>query len=158
MKDPIEKVITVFVIISFTIMILNVSFQVFSRVFTPGLSQIWTEELTRFLFIYSVTIAAPLAMKRKMYVNIELVNFLPQVIQDILHIIIQLAVAILFSIIMIYGCQFTKLGMTQLAPTIRIPIAIIYISIPIMGALMTFYTLYNLFLYIKSIKKGGGNQ
>lgn len=156
MKDPIEKALTFMVIVSFTALILTVTFQVFTRVFMPGFSQIWTEEVTRFLFIYSITMSAPLAMKRKMYVNIELINHLPNKIKIIIHVIIQFAVAFLFLILMIYGFQFTKIGMSQMAPTIKIPISIIFVTIPVMGALMVWYTFYNLYLYLKSVKKSGG--
>lgn len=157
MKDPIEKALTFMVIVSFTALIFTVTFQVFTRVFLPGFSQIWTEEVTRFLFIYSITLSAPLAMKRKMYVNIDLINHLPSKMKIIIHVIIQLAVAFLFLILMIYGLQFTKIGMTQMAPTIKIPISAIFITIPVMGALMVFYTLYNLYLYLNSVKNNGGN-
>lgn len=157
MKDPIEKGLTFIVIISFTALMLTVLMQVFTRVFTPEWSQIWTEEVTRFLFIYSITMAAPLAMKRKMYVNIELINYLPAKIQIVVHILIQLAITTLFLILMIYGFEFTRIGMTQTAPTIKIPISFIFVTIPVMGAFMVLYTIYNLYLYIKSVKNGGGS-
>lgn len=155
MKDPLEKVLKIGVFSVFILLILTVSFQVFSRVFFPSLSRIWTEELTRFLFIYAIAFAAPLAMKQAAYVNIDLIDKLPVRIVILVKIVVEIMIAALFLLVFYYGIRFTMLGINQRAPTIKIPMAAVFVSIPIMGALMFFYSVVNFGKFLKKLKTGG---
>lgn len=155
MKDPLEKVLKIGVFSVFILLILTVSFQVFSRVFFPSLSRIWTEELTRFLFIYAIAFAAPLAMKQAAYVNIDLIDKLPVRIVILVKIVVEIMIAALFLLVFYYGIRFTMLGIHQRAPTIKIPMAAVFVSIPIMGALMFFYSVVNFWKFLKKLKTGG---
>lgn len=155
MKDPLEKVLKIGVFSVFILLILTVSFQVFSRVFFPSLSRIWTEELTRFLFIYAIAFAAPLAMKQAAYVNIDLIDKLPVRIVILVKIVVEIMIAVLFLLVFYYGIRFTMLGIHQRAPTIKIPMAAVFVSIPIMGALMFFYSVVNFWKFLKKLKTGG---
>jgi TRAP-type transport system permease small protein len=155
MKDPLEKILKTGVFCVFTALILTVSFQVFSRIFFPSLSRIWTEELTRFLFIYAVAFAAPLAMKQRAYVNIDLIDKLPVRIVIPVKILVEIMTAVLFLLMFYYGIRFTMLGIYQRAPTIKIPMAAVFMSIPIMGGLMLFYSAVNFLSFLKKLKTGG---
>lgn len=155
MKDPLEKILKTGVFCVFTALILTVSFQVFSRIFFPSLSRIWTEELTRFLFIYAVAFAAPLAMKQRAYVNIDLIDKLPVGIVIPVKILVEIMTAVLFLLVFYYGIRFTMLGIYQRAPTIKIPMAAVFMSIPIMGGLMLFYSAVNFLSFLKKLKTGG---
>lgn len=155
MKDPLEKILKTGVFCVFTALILTVSFQVFSRIFFPSLSRIWTEELTRFLFIYAVAFAAPLAMKQRAYVNIDLIDKLPVRIVIPVKILVEIMTAVLFLLVFYYGIRFTMLGIYQRAPTIKIPMAAVFMSIPIMGGLMLFYSAVNFLSFLKKLKTGG---
>lgn len=157
MKDPLEKILKTGVFCVFTALILTVSFQVFSRIFFPSLSRIWTEELTRFLFIYAVAFAAPLAMKQRAYVNIDLIDKLPVRIVIPVKILVEIMTAVLFLLVFYYGIRFTMLGIYQRAPTIKIPMAAVFMSIPIMGGLMLFYSAVNFLSFLKKLKTGGTN-
>jgi TRAP-type transport system small permease protein len=155
MKDPLEKILKAGVFLVFSSLVLVVAFQVFSRIFFPNFSQIWTEEVTRFLFIYSIALAAPLAMKEEAYVNIDLVNRLPSKLLIPIKIGINILFITLFLIIFYYGIHFTILGTTQRAPTIKIPISTVFVSVPVMGGLMVYYAVRNLAKFIRFIKSGG---
>ena len=157
MKDPLEKILKTGVFCVFTALILTVSFQVFSRIFFPSLSRIWTEELTRFLFIYAVAFAAPLAMKQRAYVNIDLIDKLPVRIVIPVKILVEIMTAALFLLVFYYGIRFTMLGIYQRAPTIKIPMAVVFISIPIMGGLIFFYSVVNFWNFLRELKTGGTN-
>jgi len=155
MKDPLEKILRIGVFCVFTALILTVSFQVFSRIFFPTLSRIWTEELTRFLFIYAVAFAAPLAMKQTAYVNIDLIEKLPIKIVIIVKVAVEVIVAVLFLLVFYYGIQFTMLGIHQRAPTIKIPMAAVFMSIPIMGGFIFFYSIVNFGKFLRELKTKG---
>ena len=155
MKDPLEKILKTGVFCVFTALILTVSFQVFSRIFFPTLSRIWTEELTRFLFIYAIAFAAPLAMKQTAYVNIDLIEKLPVRIVILVKIAVEIMVLVLFLLVSYYGIRFTMLGIHQRAPTIKIPMAAVFVSIPVMSGFMFFYSVVNFWGFLKKLKTGG---
>ena len=155
MKDPLEKVLKAGVFTVFSALVLVVTFQVLSRILFPDLSQIWTEEVTRFLFIYAIALAAPLAMKRRAYVNIDLINKLPSKFVIVIKVLVELMIICLFVVIFYYGIKFTMLGASQRAPTIKIPISVVFVAVPFMGALMTLYSAANLIDFIKHIKSVG---
>ena len=102
-KSCIEKALEYMVIFTFTALIAVVFLQVFARFFLPKAPS-WTEEASRFFFIYSIAFGAPLALKRGEYVRVDiLINIFPKKIQDILDGIIYLILTIFFLIITYYG-------------------------------------------------------
>lgn len=154
--DVIEKILKFCTFMSFLGLICAVSFQVITRFLLPNLSQVWTEELTRFLFIFSVSFAAPLAMKKKEYVNVDiLINLFPKKVREIIQLLIYAVTIGLFSIVLYFGFEFAKLGVNQSAPTMNIPMVYVYSAIPVMAMLIVGYTIYNVVQHIKEMKKRG---
>lgn len=138
-KSCIEKALEYMVIFTFTALIAVVFLQVFARFFLPKAPS-WTEEASRFFFIYSIAFGAPLALKRGEYVRVDiLINMFPKRIQDILDGIIYLVLTIFFLIITYCGYTFGSLGLTQTSPAMGLPMYIPYMSIGLSGAFLTVY-------------------
>ncbi|WP_199614019.1 TRAP transporter small permease [Paenibacillus alkalitolerans] len=138
--------------IVFAALILVVVIQILSR-FLP-FSFIWTEELARFLFIYGIVLGAPLAIKRKEFVNVDmLINKLPPRNKRFYDIILNVAVILLMFIIGMKGMEFAGLGVGQQSSTMPIPMAVPYASICISAFLMVLYSLHNLMEQL-SAKRG----
>lgn len=138
-KSCIEKVLEFMVIFTFTALISVVFLQVFARFFLPKAPS-WTEEASRFFFIYSVVFGAPLALKRGEYVRVDiLINMLPVKFQDILDGIIYLILTLFFLVITYHGYIFGSLGLTQTSPAMGLPMYIPYMSIGISGLFLVLY-------------------
>lgn len=138
-KGCIEKTLEFMVIFTFVALISVVFLQVFARFFLPKAPS-WTEEASRFFFIYSVVFGAPLALKRGEYVRVDiLINMLPEKFQDILDGIIYLILTIFFLVIAYCGYIFGSLGLTQTSPAMGLPMYIPYMSIGISGVFLTIY-------------------
>lgn len=153
-KDYVEKILENCAFISFTALVITVLIQIFTRYLPMGISFIWTEELTRFLFIYSVAFSAPLAMKRKEYVNVDLIlNILPQNIRNIFDTVINFLTVILFTIVFFQAIKFAKLGIGQTSPALRIPAYIGFSSIMILAIFALYYAALNLKDQLRSIGK-----
>ncbi|MCD6574469.1 TRAP transporter small permease [Candidatus Aerophobetes bacterium] len=93
----------------------------------------WTDELTRFIFIYLVFLGIPIAFRREAHVVIKFfTSFLPSRVQKWLGIGINIAVAfIMFAIaIASFSIIFGQVGQT-LAPGLKCPRAYIYAAVPI---------------------------
>lgn len=153
--DILEKVLETGTFLTFTALVMVVLLQVVTRFALPSLSFVWTEEASRFLFVYSVAFGAPLAMKKNEYVNVDiLTSLLPKRVRHGLEAIIYLATVVLFSVVFIYGMEFAKLGVTQMSPTMGMPMTIAYSSITITAFCIIVYAIYNFVGHIANKKRG----
>ncbi|WP_418964460.1 TRAP transporter small permease [Cetobacterium sp.] len=140
-KDYIEKTLEYMVIISFLTLILVVFLQVFSRFFLPKAPS-WTEELSRFLFIYSIMTAAPIALKRNEFVRVDILLVkLNKKVQHIFEIITYCLLNIFFLIIAYEGFTFGNLGVKQTSPAMGIPMYLSYGTVCYSGIFLLIYGL-----------------
>lgn len=155
-KDYLEKILEVGSFIMFTALVLNVTFQILTRNIFTSISAVWTEEASRFLFIYSIVFAAPLAMKHKEYVNVDiLLNLLPKGARTGWDIFINGLSALLFILVSIKGIDFARIGIGQSSATLGISMSIMYASIGLTSLFITIYAVFNFIDYIRSLEKGG---
>jgi len=153
-RDIIETILEVGTFIFFAALIIVVLLQVFTRFLFPDKSFVWTEEASRFCFIYAVAFAAPLAMKKQEYVNVDIVlTKLSKGARRALELTIRIINVILFSIVFFQAIKFAKLGIGQTSATMRIPMYISYSSIAIMTFFITFYAVHDLMRFISGLKK-----
>ncbi|MEW9124252.1 MAG: TRAP transporter small permease subunit [Thermotaleaceae bacterium] len=156
--DIIEKILEIGTFLAFTGLLIVVLLQVVTRFFMPALSFVWTEEASRFLFVYSVAFGAPLAMKRKEFVNVDiLTSILPKGVRKFLEILSYLITVILFTVVFLKGIDFAELGVVQKSITMRIPMSIAFSTISITSFFILLYTVLHLFYYLRDIGKTGDN-
>lgn len=140
-KDYIEKTLEYMVNISFLTLMLVVFLQVFSRFFLPKAPS-WTEELSRFLFIYSIMTAAPIALKRNEFVRVDILLVkLNKKVQYIFEIITYCLLNIFFLIIAYEGFTFGNLGVKQTSPAMGIPMYLSYGTVCYSGIFLLIYGL-----------------
>lgn len=138
-KGYIERTLELMTILTFTLLISVIFLQVFARFFLPK-SPSWTEEISRFLFIYSVMSAAPLALQKGEYVKVDLIlNKFADKTRRVLNIISLFFITIFSSIIAYEGITFGSLGIGQTSPAMGISMHIPYFSISFAGLFLTFY-------------------
>jgi len=155
-KDFVQKILETCAFISFSSLVITVLIQIFTRYLPLGISFIWTEEMTRFLFIYSVAFSAPLAMKKREYVNVDLIlNVLPEYVRQIFDIFIDLLSCVLFTIVFFQAIKFAKLGIGQTSPAMRIPAYIGFSSIMLLAIFVLYYGLGNLKERLFSLNRRG---
>ncbi|MFT9495067.1 TRAP transporter small permease [Anaerosolibacter sp.] len=151
-KDILEKILEAGTFLFFGALILNVSTQVFMRNFFPASAPVWTEEASRFLFIYSIVFAAPLAMKKREYVNVDLLlNIMPDRIRKTVEFLIDIVSTALFVIVFIKGTEFAKLGIGQTSAILRIPMQIGYSSIAITTFFIAIYGIYHIIRQVRGV-------
>lgn len=149
-KDYIEKILEIGAVLCFTALILVVSLQVFARFCLPQ-SPVWTEEASRFLFIYSVAFAAPIALKKNEYVKVDLiVNKLNSKVKIILEAFIYIVLSLFFLTLSYYSLPFAKLGIGQTSPAIGLSMFIPYASILILSF---FIGMYSILKILETFKK-----
>lgn len=139
-NDYIAKVLGIGAVISFTALISVVSLQVFARFMLPKAPS-WTEEASRFLFIYSVAFSAPLALKRGEYVKVDIVvSKMPKKLVEKLDGIIYGFLSLFFLLITYHGYTYASLGTIQTSPAMALPMVIPYSSIAFSAVFITIYS------------------
>ncbi len=125
-------------------MIVVVTWQVFSR-FVLRNSPSWSEELSRYLFIWISLLAVPLALERKRHLGFDYFVADLKGRNKIIADMVAWGMVALFSLVMIYwGIKVSLLTWPQITPSLRIPRGIIYLPMPLSGLLILFFSVEDL--------------
>jgi TRAP-type C4-dicarboxylate transport system permease small subunit len=119
----------------------TVLLQISGRLFLPfALS--WTEELSRYLFIYMVALAAGVAIRRHRHVNVELFHHLLGLrARAVYQALICLLIGGFALMVLPAAWQFAQNGAWQTSPTLRVPMLYIFFSTVVLFALVLCYSL-----------------
>ncbi len=147
----ITKILSVILIIIMAVMVLDVSWQVFTRFILKDPSS-FTEELAGFLLIWIGLLGASYALYSRAHLGIDVLTAkLEGSNKQLVEILINIIV-ILFSlfILVIGGFRLVNLTFTlnQISPAMGIPMGYVYLVLPITGILMIFYSLRVIYLTI----------
>ncbi|MBO1265198.1 TRAP transporter small permease [Proteiniclasticum sp. SCR006] len=155
-KDIIETILKIGTLASFVGLIVTVLLQVITRFFIPGITLVWTEEGSRFLFKFAVAFGAPLAMKHNEYVNVDIVlNMMKGKSKDVLNVIIQIMSIGLFAVVLKESWTFVKIGHAQMSPTLGIPMSVSHAAITVASLFIILYGVVNLYKTFTGFRKGG---
>src|SRR5699024_2579807 len=141
LMNKVDKVFGVISVLLFTALLLVVVIQILSR-YVP-IEFTWTEELSRYLFVYSMVTAAPVALRKSEFITVDmLITALPTLkAQRIYESVVSAAIAIFSVFLFIYGIQFAGLGMDFYAPTLGVTMIYVYTAIPVLALLLFIYSI-----------------
>lgn len=156
LKKPVDSFISTFAIIVMILLVICVTWQVFSRYFLHIPSTI-TDEIARFSMIWVGLLGAAYTVGLQKHLSIDLFTHnLPPRKKAINGIFINLCITGFSLGVMIFG-GFTLVSNVyssgQLSPSMQIPMAYVYIALPLSGILMLFYSLLFLFDNLNSLKE-----
>lgn len=144
MKKIIERILKLGTLISTVGFIGATLVQIYAR-FLLESAPSWTEEASRFFFVYTMSFAAGLAMKENYFVSLDVFyNKLKKSYQKIVDIMISISCIILFSITAIFAIQYAILGIPESSPSLGAPMFIAFSSIVVMSFSIGIYAFYNL--------------
>ncbi|GLO64517.1 MULTISPECIES: TRAP transporter small permease [Oceanobacillus] len=135
----IDKILGIIAMLLFAALLLVVIIQILSRYFPYDF--IWTEELSRYLFVYSIVIAAPLALRKQEFIKVDmLIEFLPKHVRRIYESVIAVLILLFSVVLFIYGFNLVTLGIDFYAPTLGFSMAYTYAAIPLLAVLLIVYS------------------
>ncbi|HGO5816230.1 TPA: TRAP transporter small permease [Mannheimia haemolytica] len=155
-KKTVDRFISTFSIIVMVLLVICVSWQVFSR-YVLKIPSTMTDEIARFSMIWVGLLGAAYTVGLQKHLSIDLFTHnLSSRKKAISNIFINICI-IAFSIgVMIFG-GFALVSNVyisgQLSPSMQIPMAYIYIALPLSGILMLFYSMLFLFQNISLLKE-----
>ena len=100
----------------------------------------WSEEMVRFLFIWSSFVAAAIGIREGIHIGIDVfVNLVPRRIARFIEIIVSLVIMVFGAYMIYYGWLVTRMTHSQPSPALGLPMSWVYLSIPVMGVLLIVY-------------------
>lgn len=126
-KVVLEKICMVL----FIAMTLIIWVHVFSR-YILGHSLIWTEDVTKALMVYAAMFGAAILLQEDGHMS---VSFISEKLKFEMWLkLMFLILTVVFSFwLVIYGQQYTVVGIRLVAPTTRLPFSYYYFAIPLGG-------------------------
>ena len=137
-------------------LLLVVLLQVFGR--WLGKSFAWTEETTRFLFIWMMFIAVAAGFNRAESSRVTvLLQLLPRFIQKICTVLYFIFSSGFFGFMAKYGLELTmqKFAINEMGAAVALPLGFIMVCVPISGVLGIIGTIQSLLEYFKKVDIGG---
>ena len=149
-----------FLIILLVVMVIDVSWQVFSRYVLQQSSSV-TEELATFLLIWVALLGAAYAYREKAHLGIDLIsNKLSYKGKFYSEIIVLIVVVLVAFFAFVFGGSrlvYITFTLNQLSPAMRINMGFIYSVVPISGILILLYS-FDSFLNILVLFKKRNNE
>lgn len=116
----------------------------------------WGEEVSRYLFIWSAMLGAAIAAKRRAHFGIDfLVKILPFPVQTATAVGVNLCICALMGVVAVQGTKLALSNLSQISPTLAIPMAVPYAAVPVCALLMLIYTIVETWAIASGAKKAG---
>jgi len=138
LSESIDSVIGKIVFLAITGMIISITLQIVFRVFFHALT--WTEEMSRYLLVWSTFLGATMAYKRGMHISVTFcVNIFPEKIRKLIVILGIIFSLVFFAVAINYGIKLMVLQKVQISPALRLPMRWVYLVLPTSFIIMTIY-------------------
>lgn len=121
------------VVLSVAILIIPVSLQIFSRMTDIIPSYIWTEEMARFLFVWTIMLGSMIGVREAAHFEVDLLPQLPPRGEALARIIGRLGVLIMALVFVWGGWLFTKFAFNRISELAELPLWLIHIAWPVAG-------------------------
>lgn len=128
-----SQLLSAVVVLSVGILVVPVMLQIVSRYTDLIPSYIWTEELARFLFIWTVMIGAMLGVRDSAHFDVDLLPDLGVRGNAAMRIVAKLGILAIALVFVVGGIEFTKFAWNRTSELAELPLWLIHIAWPVAG-------------------------
>ena len=153
LDELLDKILSIITVACYMLMIIAVLMQIAAR-YIPSLTLSWTEELTRFFFIFIICLGAPLSLKYASYADVDLfyVKF-PRSVKKIVYLLIYISITIFTIVVILSGYRFILIGTTSVSPALKWPKFIHHSSVFLFGIFTLIYSILKLVYFAQDSDK-----
>jgi TRAP-type C4-dicarboxylate transport system permease small subunit len=120
-------------VLAVAILVIPVTLQIISRYTALIPSYIWTEEMARFLFIWTIMIGAMVGVRESSHFEVDVWPDLPRRVEAAVRIVARLGVLALALVFVAGGIEFTRFAWNRISELAELPLWLIHIAWPIAG-------------------------
>ena len=147
-----DKMILPVTSVIFVVMILIVFLQVVAR-YVFGSSLSWSEEIARFLLVWTIFLAAGYTLGQGSHIFLDVVfNSFPRPMQKVLRRFSGVMLLGFSYVLTHYGFEMVQIGSRQTSSAVGVPMWLVYSAIPVGGILLIIYCLFEIILGQEEIK------
>ena len=128
-----SRLLSWLLVASVAVLIIPVSLQIFSRYTALIPSYIWTEELARFCFIWSIMLGAMVGIREGTHFVVDLWPPLNPRLQAAIRLVASGFVLIFAWVFLWWGIDFTRFAFNRISELAELPLWLIHIAWPIAG-------------------------
>ena len=140
------------VIISTLLLIASVTVQIYARFFLEN-TPVWTEEASRFFFIYTIAFSSGIAFSEGYFVSMDIVyQQLKERMKKIVNIFNQGLIIVLFTVISIFSIQCIIMGQSETSASLGLKMSFAFTSILVLALSLSFYGIDQLLRFLKEKK------
>jgi TRAP-type C4-dicarboxylate transport system permease small subunit len=129
-----SRLLTWLLAASVAILIFPVSLQIFSRYTALIPSYIWTEEMARFFFIWSIMLGAMVGIREGTHFVVDLWPTLAPRPQAALRLVASVFVLAFALVFLWWGIDFTRFAFNRISELAELPLWYIHVAWPLAGA------------------------
>jgi TRAP-type C4-dicarboxylate transport system permease small subunit len=128
-----SRILSVLVVASLVILIVPVSMQIFSR-FTHIIPHyIWTEEMARFLFVWTIMLGAILGVREGSHLVVDVWPRMAPRPEAALRLLSSVAVLTMALVFVWAGIEFTQFAWHRISELAELPLWLIHVAWPVAG-------------------------
>src|SRR5688500_14577391 len=120
-------------VVSVAILVFPVSLQIFSRFTELIPSYIWTEEMARFLFIWTIMIGAMIGVRESTHFEVDVFPRLGRRGEAFMRMVGRLGVLAASLVFIWAGIHFTQFAWNRTSELAELPLWLIHIAWPVTG-------------------------
>jgi TRAP-type C4-dicarboxylate transport system permease small subunit len=120
-------------VLSVGILVFPVSLQIIARYTALIPSYIWTEEMARFLFIWTIMIGAMIGVRESAHFEVDIWPDLSRRAEAAIRILARLGVLALAVVFVVAGTEFTRFAWHRTSELADLPLWLIHMAWPVAG-------------------------
>jgi TRAP-type C4-dicarboxylate transport system permease small subunit len=138
------------------VLIVPVTLQIISRYTALIPSWIWTEELSRFLFIWMVMLGAMIGVRESTHFEVDVWPDLKPKATALLRIVSNVFVLVFALVFVWWGIEFLRFGWSQNSELAELPMAFIFTAWPMAGFTWVLFLGESFVANIRILRGGSG--
>jgi TRAP-type C4-dicarboxylate transport system permease small subunit len=115
------------------VLVIPVSLQIFSRYTELIPSYIWTEEMARFLFVWTIMLGAMIGVRESTHFEVDVWPPLSARPAAALRLTSRLAVLVIALVFVFAGIEFTRFAWHRISELAELPLWLIHLAWPMAG-------------------------
>ena len=128
-----SRLLSWLLVASVAILVIPVSLQIFSRYTALIPSYIWTEELARFCFIWSIMLGAMVGIREGTHFVVDLWPPLNARAQALIRLVASVFVLVFAFVFLWWGIDFTRFALNRISELAELPLWLIHGAWPLTG-------------------------
>ena len=115
------------------LLVIPVSLQIFSRYTELIPAYIWTEEMARFMFIWTIMLGAMIGVRESTHFEVDVLPQLPPRGEAVARLLGRLGVLLIALVFVWAGIEFTQFAWNRTSELAELPLWYIHVAWPVTG-------------------------